>query len=99
MTENESWGRTPSLERQRELPHRGRVEPASVVARDHVEVVTRDPVARLDVRFLEQQQAERLRPDDAGPGHRRDAVGGPHRRETPLGESAIETTNDRIVLV
>ena len=33
-------------DRLRELPHRRRVEPAPVVAREHVEVVARDPVAR-----------------------------------------------------
>ncbi len=43
--------------------HRRRVEPAPVVARQHVEVVARDPVARaLAARglFLEQQQADRI---------------------------------------
>src|SRR6188768_2570580 len=90
------------LDRLRKLVHRGRVQPASVVARQHVEIVERNPVARALGAIgglLEQQQSHRIvdGPDRRiGDAH---AIGRPRIGRAALREPAIELAQDRIALV
>src|SRR6266542_4620117 len=86
---------TRGANRLRKLVDRRRIEPAAVVARDHIEVVARDPEARAVVRvFLQQQHADGIGPEVRRHIERHDAVGGPRVERASLGQSAGERSGE-----
>ena len=70
---------------------RRRVQPALVVARDHVKVGVGDPQARAAVAaFLQEQQTHRVARQRGRRIAKSDAVALPRRKRAPLADAAVE---------
>src|SRR5262245_4589573 len=87
------------LDRARELVYCGGVEAAPVIAREHVEVLARDPVARalraVRILFLEQQDGDGFCGEVRGRPGRRDAIRRPGIKRSSPTDPAVETAAQR----